>query len=175
MLPSRSLTLRVIPVVFFLGLVFGLTTSVSAAGKVTTSLRLPVEGTIDVVDVDGNESQVFLSGTVHVVSQAFKTADGGLMVGLRANISSMKGEGDNSTGWVAVGANQYPPVLIAPPNPIMVVLPFELIPLGSEAPPNPISPVPVLSLVLEIDDDGHLIAEGSLAVIGVIPSPPPPR
>ena len=155
-----SLTLRVIPVVLFLGLVFGLTTSAFAAGKVVSSERLPVDGAI-LMD-DG--SSVEFSGEVHIVSQAFELADGTLMVGLRANVANLKGEGDDFSEWVAVGANQYPPDPIFPPDPIRCTLPLDLIPLGSELPPNPVSP-PVLRLVLAVDSEGRLLAVGSEAEV----------
>ena len=164
------LALRVIPVVFFLGLVFGLTTSAFAAGKVVSSERLPVDGAVVVKDEFGLQFDVLLSGTIHVVSQAYVTTDG-LLVGLRANIASVQGVGDDFTEWVGVGANQYPPDPVVPPGPILCELPFDLIPLGSEVPPTLISP-PVVNLVLQFDDVGHLLADGSSANIGGRTLPP---
>ena len=87
------------------------------------------------------------------------------MVGLRANIAGLQGEGDDFSEWIGVGANQYPPDPITPFKPFDCELPFELIPLGSEVPPDPISP-PTVGLVLVFDDFGNLLADQSTAQIG---------
>ena len=162
------LALRVIPAVFFLGLVFGLTTSAIAAGKVTTSAWLSVAGIIVVEDEFEVESDVSLSGRIHVVSQVFELAGGEMMVGLRVNVASLQGQGDDFTEWVGVGADQFPPDPILPPNPVLVSVPFELIPLlppSPTLPPSPITP-PTVNLALFFDVDGNLLADRSRAIIG---------
>ena len=173
MRPNMSLALRAIPVVFFLGLVFGLTTTLSAAGKVTSSIRLAAEGSVEMDD----GSFVDFIGKVHVVSQVFGDGNGGLVAVLRANISNMHGEGDGENGditdWIGVGADQYPPDPTAP-DPIRCAVPFDMIylrPPSPILPPNPVFP-PMVHLILVFDLDGNLLADQSSARIDGKTLPP---
>jgi hypothetical protein len=153
-----------------LGLVFGLTTQASAAGKVTTSIKLPVSGMIFMSD----GSQVNMSGMVHVVSQVYEMSDGEMMVSLRANTSNLKGVSDNVelTKWIGVGGDQFPPDPIFPNVIYNKTVPFDLIPLDNGGvppnpviPPDPISPVAV-QLSLNFDANGKLLLDSSMAMIG---------
>ena len=169
MKPHIAVALRVIPVLLFVGLVFGLTTSAFATGKAVSSIRLPVTGMIDMIDEFGVKSVLDLTGTIHVVSQVYPMSDGSLLATLRANISGLKGQGDDfaETPWLGVGANHYPPDEFFPSDPVLCSVPFELISLGNELPPNPVSPADVaVNLVLCFDEYGNLLADMSTAQIG---------
>lgn len=148
------------------GLVMVLSSYAAMAGRVTTSVKLPLAGEIAMVDKFQNPSLLMLSGMVHVVSQVFQDSDGNLLAGLRVNLADVKGVGSDGTEWVAVGTDQFPPNPIHPPEPGYVSMVFSLIPLGSSVPPNPIEP-PTVSVTLVFDEVGNLSGQCSIAGVGV--------
>lgn len=126
------------------------------AGRVTSSIRLPVEGDLFVT----NGPVVALDGVVHIVAQVFETSDG-LVATLRYNISQLDGAGDDGSSWIGVGADQYPPDPVAPGVAEEMDVPYELMMLTGGYPPDPISPQIFLSLMF--DEDGRLLEEASFA------------
>ncbi len=154
------LALRVIPLVLCLGIVFGLPSSAPAAGKVTTSIKLPAAGAVDMDD----GSQVMLSGTVHVASQVSETSDGDLLAALHINYAKLHGVGADDLEWVGVGGKRVPLSPVFPPSPVIVDMEFSLIPLGIAPAPSPITP-PIVQLTLVFDFEGNLLPAESDAMI----------
>lgn len=154
------LALRVIPLCLFMG--FGLPSLATAAGKATTSVKLPVEGTVLMND----GTTVSLFGMVRVVSQVLETTHGDLATNLRVSLAELKGTGDDvdATQWVGVGT-AHPPDLCNPPDPCSPTMQFSLIPVGSRHPPDPVTP-PTVSLNLVFDEVGNLLDDLSTAKIG---------
>ena len=159
-------------VLLYVCLTLALVSSTALAGKVTTSVRLPLDDTITMVDHDQVQSQISISGTVHVVSQVFQDSDGNLLAGLHVNLADVKAIGDDGSQWVGVGAEQFPPDPIFPPDPVHTSMQFTLIPLGTGHPPEPGEP-PTVSLTLVFDIDGNLSDQCSAAGVGreLPPSP----
>jgi len=154
------LALRVIPLVLCLGIVFGLPYSAPAAGKVTTSVKLPAAGAVHMDD----SSQVMLSGTVHVVSQVSETSDGDLLAGLHINHIELHGMGTDDMEWVGVGGERVPLSPVLPRSPVIVYTEFSLIQLGIAPAPSPIAP-PTVQLTLVFDFEGNLLPAESDALI----------
>jgi len=120
------------------------------AQPVTTSLRVPLSGTVFVPLSDGSFDTVALTGEVHVVTQVRPNdpAHPPDPVRIHVNLDQVSGVGDVSLLlYVATGANRVN-LPAQPPDPIN--LGFELRAVGVEKDPGPISRPPNPSMPLDI-------------------------
>jgi hypothetical protein len=105
----------------------------AGAQPITTSMQVPLFGTVDVPLTNGSFDSVDLSGVVHVVTHGATPTD---PMRIHVNLDQVTGVGD-LTGfrYIATGADQqdFPGT---PGDPMLVS--FDLRPLG--APPDPVLP-----------------------------------
>lgn len=128
------------------------------AQPVTTSLQVPLSGTVFVPLSDGSFDAVALAGRVHVVTQAPAWPSGPIRI--HVNLDRVSGVGDISKRrYVATGANRLN-LPFQPPDPID--LGFELRAVGTPPdpihPPDPIMPLDVSFLLAFNPDTGALTA-----------------
>src|SRR5437867_1947408 len=135
---------RLIHLAAILAAAFALCIYAPAEGgqPVTTSLQVPLAGTVFVPLDDGSTDAVALSGMVHVVTQVPEVIQPGDPMRIRINLDGVSGVGDVSgLRYHATGANRVNLPAI-PTDPIN--LGFNLKPDGPPiSPPDPIIPLDI--------------------------------
>jgi hypothetical protein len=142
------------------------------AQPVTTSLRVPLSGTVFVPLSDGSFDTVALTGEVHVVTQVRPNgpAQPPDPIRIHVNLDQVSGIGDVSLLlYVATGANRVN-LPAVPPDPVNLGFKLRAVGVGQNPgptqPPDPIMPLDI-SLGLSFNPDTGVLTGVSIESMSV--------